>query len=180
MGIVLRFVILSLVLFELGCKRPIDNPELIDPIFGSLKSEAKRYEGLAKDKKAEVEKAKREWDEAKPQTGRIRAAKERYYSKVRELEMIEQMIKYFKLRAESRKRDARKEYAEAFNKDLPWPDPKKFEAFELELRAKNASKIWDARVPKWNDRKIAYKKSVEAKNEASKKASGGGEAKAEH
>lgn len=147
------------------------NPELIDPIYQELLKETKVYTDMAVKLRAEADAAKVEWEKADVKSGRARAAKNRYYSKLKEAEHAHQKSLFYELRANSRRLEARKLYIVAFEKDIPWPDPAEYEAYQDENRLKKSNMSWDARAPKWSKRKSANKSQPE---EAEKSAGSGG------
>ena len=153
MGILPRIVMAtSMIFFVLGCKKPMDAPEIIDPIYMDLLKLEKEHDALYRAKLAEAEVIKKDWESSDALSGRIKTAKAKFFAKEEEAEKERQLARYFKLRAKTRQNETRKSYMEAFNKDLPWPNPEEYANYVAENRLRGASKSWDSRVPRWNQR----------------------------
>ncbi len=167
-----QFILLGLAFGIMGCKRPMQNPELIDPIYMELLKESKTHDDVKKAKQAEMEAIKAEMKDADPRSGRGKTAKSRYYSKEKEFYFHQQMAVYYKLRARTRKYEARDSYLKAFSEGKAWPDPKEYEDYQAQVALRKGNRLWDVRVPKWSQRLKKYKE--EQATESTSQASGGG------
>ncbi len=165
--IYLVIILTSMLSGIAGCKKPIENPELLDPIYADLLKESKFYDDAAKTKQAELEAIKKEWEEAPPQTGREKMARNRYYNKEREVTKAYQTARFFELRARTRKSEDKKAYLKAFLADKPWPDPNEYEAYQMETRLTKANRNWDARTKKWSARLKEVRSAASATGAAS-------------
>ncbi|GEM_PF-5032526 len=175
MGIVtLRIVMATFVLFLLGCKKPLSNPENLDPIYTDLLKFEKDHYAVYKTKLSELEVIKKDWQSSEALSGRKKTAKARYFATEEEAEKALQTSKFYKLRANTRKQEARKAYLIAFNKDQPWPPPDEYQSFLAENRLKNSSRTWDSRVPKWNQRLKKQSKASDSEDKKAEAAAGAG------
>lgn len=174
MKVYIRLILLSVVVILAGCKRPMKDPETIDPIYGDLLKEMKFYEGQVKKFNDEAEAARLEMEKEDPRTGNAKAIKNRYYGKLKDANSAQQMQVFYELHAKTRKREAREAYLEAFKKDKPWPDPQEYEGFKDQMALRKASRSWDSRTKKWNARLAELKKAAKTGEAAEK--SGEGEA----
>ncbi len=170
-----RIVMIISLFFVLGCKKPLENPETIDPIYNEFLKMEKDNDALFKLRSSELDIIKKDWESSDTLSGRKKTAKARYFAKLKEVEKAEQQSKYYRLRAKTRKMEARKAYRAAFNSDLPWPPPEEYESFLAENRLKNSSRSWDSRVPRWNQRlqSAAKEAKAEAKSPKGEEAGGG-------
>ncbi len=162
MKVYINIILLSLVVISVGCKRPMKNPESIDPIYGDLLKEMKSYEALVKKFSDEAEAARLEMEKEDPRTGNAKAIKNRYHGKLKDAENAKQIMVFYELHAKTRKREARESYLEAFKADKQWPDPKEYEGFQTQMALRKASRSWDSRTKKWSARLADIKKATKA------------------
>lgn len=168
MKVYANVILLVFVVVLTACKRPMKNPESIDPIYGDLLKEMKLYEGLVKKFSDEAEAARLEMEKEDPRTGNAKAIKNRYYGKLKDTENAKQMMVFYELHAKTRKKEAREAYLEAFKSENPWPDPKEYEGFQTQMALRKASRSWDSRTKKWNSRLAEIKKASKAGESAGK------------
>ncbi len=159
MKVYLKLSFLIFAFFLAACKRPMKNPELIDPIYIDLLKESKAYADQAAKLLAEAEAAKLEWEKEDPRTGNAKAIKNRYYGKLKEAESAKQMQVFYELHAKTRKKEAREQYLTAFKADKPWPDPSEYDGYQTKMSLRKANKSWDSRTKKWSTRQTALKKA---------------------
>lgn len=138
--LVLLFILSSL--FLSGCKKPNPHPELIDPIYLDLQRELGEAQKAVDAEKANLAEHKKNLGLAVPQTGQIKFAQKRYNDSVAMIEKLSQMVKYWELRIETRQKEARKSYLEAYNKEKPWPDPKEWEEYHSVQKMQHIPKTW--------------------------------------
>lgn len=136
----LLFIIGSLALS--GCKKPDPHPELKDPIFLDLQRELGEAQKAVDAEKANLEEHKKNLQSAVPQTGQIKYAQKRYNDSVALISKLQQMVKYWEVRLDTRQSDARKQYLEAYNKEKPWPDPKEWEEYQSIQKMQHIQKTW--------------------------------------
>lgn len=162
MKVYVNAILLIFFVILAGCKRPMQNPETIDPIYGDLLKEMKAYEALVKKFSDEAEAARLEMEKEDPRTGNAKAIKNRYYGKLRDTEKAKQMMVFYELHAKTRKKEARESYLAAFKAEKPWPDPVEYEGFQTRMALRKASRSWDSRTKKWSSRLADMKKADKA------------------
>ncbi|OQW47749.1 MAG: hypothetical protein A4S09_14420 [Proteobacteria bacterium SG_bin7] len=160
MKVYVRAILLGFIVLLVGCKRPMKDPETIDPIYGDLLKEMKFYESQVKKFADEAEATRLEMEKEDPRTGNAKAIKSRYYGKLRDAETAKQMMVFYELHAKTRKKEARESYLVAFKTDRPWPDPKEYEAFQTRMALRKANRSWDSRTKKWSARLEEIKKAA--------------------
>ncbi len=111
MGFFIKVFIL--VVFTLGCKSTLKEPENIDPIYSDFLKKAKEAESSLKSQKDAVKKAKGEWEKSAPQTGEAEVNRNQYFIALKKADALAQRAQYLKLRAESRRIAARQQYVAA-------------------------------------------------------------------
>lgn len=148
-----------------GClKKPKHpQPETLDPIYQDLSSKKGKIESLLKMAKKTIEGTRRDWQEAEPQKGKTAVARTRYFQEEKTIKKLEQEILYYEFRMMSRKIAVRKEYDRAHANNLPWPDPKMTETYLAREKLRLASKAWDDRLPKLDQRIEQYRDELKSK-----------------
>lgn len=142
---------LCMLLFLLGlsgCNKENPSPEYVDPIFVDLQKRAtdsKKTLGEEVKKQAElrlaIEKAPANSIELKNSTRDLEKSQGAALD-------FEQKALFFEIRAKRRRLVDQITYRDAFAKGLPWPDPKEYSDYRLNIRLQEASRNWSARVPK--------------------------------
>jgi len=138
---ILFFIALSLCIF--GCNKPNPNPEKIDPIYADLQKRYAEYKKYADDEKKTLSEHEKTLKEAKPQTGQIKYAEKRYYESKLRLEKLEQMVRYFEIRIESRLQYARADYLKSWNKKEAWPKANEYSEYLSVIEAQMKRMSWD-------------------------------------
>lgn len=138
----LFFVFLGLLC---ACNKPDPNPELKDPIYLDLETRIKEVEGQLATEKKNLEDANNELKKAVPQTGQIKFARKHFFDVKARMEKLNQELRYYKSRKETRIYEARNSYMDAFEKKEPWPDPKEFEEYGIAESARKKSRIWSVK-----------------------------------
>lgn len=165
--VIVMIIIISI--FTISCSKPLDNPEIIDPIYNDLIGQQKANERSIKDMKDQLNQAKEDVKKTKPQTGDYKRMIKIYYDKKHNLESLEQQAHYLELRIQKRIYLDRLNYQEAFNKKEPWPNKEEFKRYSDQQRLKNASPIWDQRVPKLNERYQKKSQTISIKKNKTEK-----------
>jgi hypothetical protein len=144
-----RLICLSiLVLTMLGCRTEESNPEMRDLIYQDLMKELQARVTLVDESQKKVEAAEKALEKTKPRTiDRLNATSDLEKEKIM-LERLTQSAEYFKIRAERRRVEGRRDYKIAFRSNKDWPDPKEYEAYLVNKRLNLVSKNWNDRVPK--------------------------------
>jgi hypothetical protein len=141
-----------LVILLTGCNRPLEAPEVIDPIYNDLLKEQKRIEKenaettkILSDKLVALEKA--------PLRTILRTRIQKEINEARaKLVKLAEEERYFKLRIEKRKFLDRESYKRSLKANIPWPNPDDYEKYLASKRLRAAPRIWDARVPRSSER----------------------------
>lgn len=176
--VTMRILVLLLITIGLfGCSKPNPNPELSDEIYQDLQSQAGDVKKEAESEKKKLEGFKKDVEKSVPQTGEVKHAQKRYFESEMRVQKLEQLAKYFELKAEDRKRYTKAEYLKAFKAGKPWPTEEELEAYKQYKLSSKVAAGWDTRK-----RVEAYEKES---GTGSKPAKGGehgekGEKKPEH
>lgn len=154
------FSFLILVLGSItGCKKELENPELLDPIYQDLLSEKKNLEKSLVDEQKKLTELLLAAKSIKPRSVE-RKVSLREIKKSREtIDSIRNILKYSEIRAERRRVESRKSYRIAFSKSMDWPSKGEFEAYKTGKRLKSAPLNWNARVPKLHARNPNFKQA---------------------
>lgn len=153
-----RFVLIlistSILSVITACSGEDPQPELRDKVFEDLSKKAKAFEGEQKSTEAEVEGLKVSLGKAEPNSIEGRDIQKNLLKAQRKLIKASELAKYYKIRAERRRLEARIEYRKAFKegKGDEWPNAKTFEGYETMNRLREANLNWNKRVPKLADR----------------------------
>ena len=131
-----------------ACKKPLENPSAADPIYNDLV--VKKNDALNK-----IELQKKKIDEMAASLGKYGARdpllKKTQHDKEnleRGLVQLEQLAKYFEIRAKQRELFDNARYAKAFKDDQPWPPESDFVEYKESKRLRGSSRNWEDKVPK--------------------------------
>ena len=145
----MKVVLLCLVFFlsVVGCKQPIKNPHLSDPLYLSYRSQMEENRKSADKVSDEISKFKKTLDAGELARNEKQVLLEGYFEKLKSLEKLNQQRDYLVLKMNERQKEASALYIKAFKENKPWPDPLEVQAFETERRlAAKQGKEWDVRV----------------------------------
>ena len=165
--------LLYVALILVGCKKEDPNPELLDPIFKDLEARAAAYGRNVEEAKAKIGPLKEQIEKTEARSIDLKNLEKELAKEKIKLMNSEQLERYYKIRAERRKLTGRLAYKKAFSADQPWPDPREYSDYLVNIRLQEANRNWGARVPKLQDRMPG---SVKGKAKTPEKA----EAKKEH
>lgn len=140
------FVGLFLVLA--GCKEPVPNPELRDPIYADLKAQLAATLSDVEAEKKSIEELETTMPKMDVRTAEIKQARRQLSSHTKKLSQLTQMKEYYEIRLEQRKSFVEKDYLRAFEADQPWPNPDEFDRYKVVKKLRTADRNWDSRVPK--------------------------------
>ena len=140
--------LLATLLILSGCKKPLDNPELVDPIYIELVDATAKIKKNMEEEEKQLIEAKKELQKADLTVGEKRQVLKQLSAGDKKLRLMEQDRKFFELRAKSRIVHVREIYPARFEKDLPWPNPDEIAVFEANKRLRGASRNWADNVPK--------------------------------
>lgn len=164
---------LCLILFLSGCKEPVPNPELRDPIYGDLKAQLATTLTELEAEKKEVEELEKTMPKMDVRGSELRQARRQLASHSRKLSALKQMKQYYEIRIEQRKSFVDKDYLKAFEADIPWPNPEEYERYKVVKKLRTADRNWDSRVPKLT-RNLKNPPGGSAEGKPVKKEEGGG------
>jgi len=137
------FLLITICLF--GCNKPNPNPELADEIYLDLQSQTQNAQKDAEAEKKKLEGFKKDLDNATPQTGAIKYAQKRYFESEERVQKLEQLAKYYEIKAEDRKKYTITEYMKAFRAGKPWPNPEEIESYKKYRELSKIEPSWDSR-----------------------------------
>lgn len=151
--------ILAVLFLLIGCNKP--NPEAYrtDPILTDYQHQLGATNAEVEALKKQIEETKKNMKESVPQTGQLVMHTRKYNEMQARMNVLEQQVRFWKIRIESRAKEAQKEYLKAHEEKKPWPDPAKADAYFAEKRLRQAKIKWDQK-----ERVEEYQKSLH-KNE---------------
>ncbi len=161
--------IVTWIVMGTACSRPMENPELIDPIYLDLKKLTDEYTKKEEEIRKNREESYKKYLSLEANTLDKKLEFRTYSKYEKELAKTENMARYYKIRMERRKIEGKQEYLQSFSKGEPWPKPEEHKAFLINQKLRTASLNWEARVPKLADRysrNPAKEKKVEKKKES--------------
>src|ERR1700733_1395942 len=126
------------VLLFTGCRKPIEHPELADPVFRDLRKEANKAYTSFKDREKTAFEAKKAFESAPIRTGARLDAQDAYFEALAEQEKYAEKYRYYALKAELRQKYDVTAYPRYFEDKKPWPDQDQFQEYEVEKRLVNA------------------------------------------
>jgi hypothetical protein len=142
--------LVALCLF--GCKSEDPNPELLDPIYKDLLSRTDEATKSLEEHTVRRKELELFLETAEPNTIDLKKARLELI-KVRNWQRrAEQQASYFRIRAERRKIEDRRNYKIAFQNNQPWPDKAEYSGYLVNKRLHEVNLNWNARVPKLADR----------------------------
>lgn len=164
--IIRMFWIVTWIVMGTACSRPMENPELIDPIYLDLKKLTDEYSKKEAEIRKNREEAYKKFLSLEANTLDKKLEFKNYSKLEKELTKVENMARYYKIRMERRKIEGKQEYLECFSKGEPWPKPEEHKAFLVNQKLRTANLNWAARVPKLADR---YSRKPTSDKKAEKK-----------
>ncbi len=152
-----------------GCSKEDPHPEVRDPIYKDLKSQADLHQKEVEEQKKflgefKVEMAKTEANSMERKDFRIKIAKAES-----NIKNHEQWAHFYRIRTERRAVVDKVTSKEARLADKPWPDPSEYSDYLVNKRLREVSLNWNSRVPRLQDRlpkKVMVEKDGEAENAA--------------
>ena len=155
----MKIAVLSLILgcfLILGCTKADPEAYKTDPILQDYQTQlaatTSQLEGIEK----QIADTKKEMKNAVPQTGEYGQNLKKLNDLTGRSEALAQQVRFWKIRIESRAKEAQTEYLMAFKNKKPWPDKEKVEAYYSEKRLRQAKMQWDQKA-----RLEEYKKSTQ-------------------
>lgn len=173
----MRLILLSVLLLSIAvaCNKPEPNPENQDKIYLDLQTELAETQKKATETESSLSDYKVKLKDVVPQTGQIHYIRKRVFESEKQLDKLNQQIKYWTLRLDSRKEFVRRKSLEAFYKGEKWSDEKEFEEYETQKRMFHARREWSGR----ERRESFLEEEAKAKKTGPEGAGGEGEKKGE-
>lgn len=140
------------ILQSLGCSRPLEEPELIDPIYLDLLKTSSEYANEHKTALSAAKEAREQLKDRTPGTIEVKQARKTLNENKSKLTHLAQMSLYYEIKAKKRRIEARSDYHQALKRGESWPKPEDYQNFLSEKKLRNASKNWNKRVPKLSAR----------------------------
>lgn len=154
----------TILMFSLvACTKEDPNPELRDPIFKDLEKRRDEHQKNANEAAATLKTLYEKLEKVEANSIEKKdIQKDIAKNKAKNLES-DQWYRYYKIRAERRRITGRESYREAFAKGEEWPNPREYSDYQVNRRLVEASRNWNARVPKLADRTPVSVKAAESK-----------------
>ncbi len=150
-----RFLLSLILVLMVACQKPLEAPELVDPVYLGLKGQIKEFESSVKEEEALLTDLEAQLSALEPQSNLRGKLLEKISVSRTRLLRSQQMVKYFMIRARSRKIYVHKIYPKYFESATPWPDPTLKSQYETHKRLLASPRQWDSRVPKLNQSGLA-------------------------
>ncbi len=148
------FFLIFVSFFFFACNKADPTAYTRDPVLSDYKSQLAAATSEAESLKKELIATDKEIHEAPPQTALINLNKKKLQEIKNRLAKLEQQIRYWNIRIESRAREAQKEYLQAHSENKEWPNRQELESYFTEKRLRQAKIKWDHK-----DRLEQHKKS---------------------
>jgi len=155
------FVGLMVSFLLLGCKQEEPNPELRDPIFQDLSKKAADAQKSLDEALVKRKEGREKLEKTEPNSIELKDAKKELEKTESLVTRLQQDATYYRIRAERRKIVAKMTYREAFWQDKPWPDPREYSDYQLNIRLNQINLNWGTRVPRLGDKRAPAKESAE-------------------
>lgn len=165
-----------LLILTTGCRQPIENPELADPIYADLNAELNAMKSAATSEQKDINETKEKIRLLPPRDPTRSPLQRQLQAAERKLVQTQQRQTYFEVRKELRLAWDQESYKKAFDENRPWPDPNEYAEYKKMKQLRSAPMVWDNRVPKTN----RYSKKVPTPETKAKHGEGGGEGGGEH
>ena len=129
----------------LSCNKPDPQSYKRDPIYQDILAELALANGALAQARSDLETHKQSVAKAIPQTGQIKYAQKRFWQATERVTKAEQMVRYWEIRASSRKSQADRQYLRSFYNKTPWPDQKEFDEYSKNKLLSQRKRIWNLR-----------------------------------
>lgn len=110
------------------------DPHLVDPIYHHYKRQHDEAAQAFEKNEPEIKKLKDLIEKAEPQTGERRALLDMLFEYKKTQQKLTEIQEYTKQKMNDRIKEDQKAYNKAFEEKRPWPNPKDYEAFQVELK----------------------------------------------
>lgn len=151
----MRFFFLILVFWALSaCTKADPQAYKADPILQDYQSQLAATNSQLEAALKKVESTKKDLKDSIPQSGQFAAFQKMLFDEQAKVTRFTQQVQFWKIRIESRAKEAQAEYLIAFKEKKEWPDKGKVEAYFSEKRLRLAKMSWDQK-----DRIAEYEKA---------------------
>lgn len=153
-----------------ACTKADPNAYRSDPILLDYQSQLAATNAQLEAAMKKVESTKKDLKDSIPQSGQASTYQKMLFDEQAKVSRYTQQVQFWKIRIESRAKEAQLEYLAAFKDNKEWPDKGKVEAYFAEKRLRLAKMSWDQK-----DRIAEYEKAnKESANKANQGSQGGG------
>ena len=139
----LNVALTILCFLMLGCNKPNEAPEHDDPIFQDIQRTIDESKKLTDEAIGNVTLARQELNNSKPQTSQTVRGQSKVTAAELKLVRARQAEKYWHVRLESRRIEARESYLKAWYKKEKWPDPKEYVLYKEKTKPRPVDLSWD-------------------------------------
>ncbi len=136
------------VLTLAGCKRPVSNPETLDPIYSDFLAQAAGINTKVEAQQKKIEELRAQIARLEPRDPILKRTQREKENFERGLLQMKQDVTYFKIRAEQRRLYDHEAYLKAFNADKEWPPAGEFKDYQESKKLRTGSRNWEDKVPK--------------------------------
>ncbi len=168
------FILIAMIAFVSACKKEEPNPENFDPIYQDLLKDLKVYTTDLSDEEKSFVDLMKERKTVEPRTVENKVNQKAIKKSIEKVDRLRQLVKYYEIRSERRRIEARRDYKIAFQKGEAWPSPQENQRFVTNKRLVNAPMNWNLRVPKL-DKSNPNFRGITKKAEKKEGGGGGGE-----
>ena len=138
-------LLIAAVLGLASCKKPLEQPELIDPVYSQLEKEHTYWLQRHSNLEFQLENIKTLAEKDKDPNKRQNMLR-RLVKLERKLLGYAQKRDYYEIRKRRRMYEGRIAYMKAFKAEKQWPDPNEIKRFKAHLRLINAPMKYTERV----------------------------------
>ncbi|MBX3020473.1 MAG: hypothetical protein KF799_02250 [Bdellovibrionales bacterium] len=155
----------ALYLGVLGCSKEDPIPEVRDPIYKDLEARFNAHTKKVEELDKAVEDLKKDLAKTDPNTLEKKDVQRDIAKNRAQRAEADQWARYYRIRTERRKFEARQDYKKAFAKGEEWPNPREYSDYQVNRRLVEAPRNWAMRVPKLVDRTAASVKATQGGHE---------------
>jgi len=148
----------------LGCKSKDPHPELSDKVYIDIRSRLEDLRKKLDNSKTFFELAELEKQAAPPGSQELAVIVKDIREEKKLINQIQQKIRYLEIRMARRKLESRISYQKAFQNDMPWPDPKEYQAYLAHQELLEAPSNWSERVPRLQTRINKYNRKMDGED----------------
>ncbi len=152
------FLSLFLALFCFSaCTKADSEAYRRDPILLDYVSQQAATNSQLEALNKQIDGSKKEMRNSVPQSGQYNANRKKLNEQQAQADKLLQQLQFWKLKIESRAKEAQLEYLESHKNKTDWPDKNKIDSYFAEKRLRQAKMQWDQK-----DRIEKYKKGTPA------------------